>query len=161
MRRSYKVMDGDGHVLEPLDLWEKYIDPAFRDRAPRCHIDERGHEHMIFEGRIFPGGAQGLGLSGGVGTAKNHQRPPFEMKYCEGRKGGFDPHARIADLDLDGIDAVFLYPSLGLNAGSIQDAPLPAPLCRTYTPSLTHFCNPFPTPISPTPQLPPHPLHSP
>ena len=70
MSRTYNVIDADGHVLEPLDLWENYIDPAFRDRAPRCHIDERGNEHMIFEGRMFPGGNKGLGLSGGVGTAK-------------------------------------------------------------------------------------------
>jgi len=91
MSRPYNVIDADGHVLEPLDLWERYIDPAFRDRAPRCHIDELGHEHMIFEGRMFPGGERGLGLSGGVGTGKNHKRPPLEMKYYEGRKGGLRP----------------------------------------------------------------------
>jgi hypothetical protein len=32
------------------------------------------------------------------------------LKYSEKRRGGFDPHARI----VDGIDATFLYPSLGL-----------------------------------------------
>ena len=154
MSRTYNVIDADGHVLEPLDLWEKYIDPAFRDRAPRCHIDQRGNEHMIFEGRMFPGGEKGLGLSGGVGTAKNHQRPPFEMKYYEGRKGGFDPHARIADLDLDGIDAVFLYPSLGLNAGSIQDAPLAAAVCRAYNRWLADFCKPYPDRLFGVAQLP-------
>ena len=35
------------------------------------------------------------------------------MKYVDGRPGGFDPHARIPDMDLDGIDAAFLYPSVG------------------------------------------------
>ena len=39
---------------EPLDLWENYIDPAFRDRAPQCHIDKRGNKQMIFEGRCSP-----------------------------------------------------------------------------------------------------------
>jgi hypothetical protein len=33
MARAYNVIDADGHVLEPMDLWEKYIDPAFRARA--------------------------------------------------------------------------------------------------------------------------------
>ena len=42
------------------------------------------------------------------------------MKYTEGRKGGFDPHERIKDLDLDGIDAAFLYPSIGLFSGSVD-----------------------------------------
>jgi hypothetical protein len=43
------------------------------------------------------------------------------LKYAEGRKGGFDPHARIVDMDADGIDAAFLYPSLGLFAGAVED----------------------------------------
>ena len=34
MARAYNVIDADGHVLEPMDLWEKYIDPAFKTRAP-------------------------------------------------------------------------------------------------------------------------------
>ena len=35
MTRTYNVIDADGHILEPLDLWDKYMDPKFRDRAPR------------------------------------------------------------------------------------------------------------------------------
>lgn len=35
MGRAYNVIDSDDHVLEPLNLWEDYIDPAFRDRAAR------------------------------------------------------------------------------------------------------------------------------
>ncbi len=95
-----------------------------------------------------------MGLSGGIGTGRNHQRPPLEMKYYEGRKGGFDPHARIADLDLDGIDAVFLYPTLGLNAGSIQDAPLAAAVCRAYNRWLADFCKPYPDRLFGAAQLP-------
>ena len=42
MGRAYNVIDSDGHILEPLNLWENYIDRAFRDRAPRLFIDEDG-----------------------------------------------------------------------------------------------------------------------
>ena len=35
MARTYNVVDADGHILEPLDLWDNYIDPQFRDRRPR------------------------------------------------------------------------------------------------------------------------------
>ena len=34
MTRAYNAVDADGHILEPLDLWDNYIDPKFRDRAP-------------------------------------------------------------------------------------------------------------------------------
>ena len=33
MARAYKVIDADGHILEPLDLWDRYMDPAYRQRA--------------------------------------------------------------------------------------------------------------------------------
>src|SRR5712692_5296782 len=32
---GFKVMDSDMHIVEPIDLWERYIDPVFKDRAPR------------------------------------------------------------------------------------------------------------------------------
>ena len=35
MKDGFKIFDSDMHVLEPVDLWERYIDPPFRHRAPR------------------------------------------------------------------------------------------------------------------------------
>jgi len=49
MGRVYNVIDADGHILEPLDLWDKYIDPAFRDRAPRIVKQENGKERLVIE----------------------------------------------------------------------------------------------------------------
>ena len=42
MARAYNVVDADGHILEPLDLWDRYIDPEFRERRPRFVIDGGG-----------------------------------------------------------------------------------------------------------------------
>ena len=44
------AVDADGHILEPPDLWENYIDPQFRDRALRFRIDEGGLEELEIEG---------------------------------------------------------------------------------------------------------------
>jgi hypothetical protein len=33
---SFKVFDSDMHVLEPADLWERYIEAPFKHRAPGC-----------------------------------------------------------------------------------------------------------------------------
>ncbi len=35
MSRSYSVIDADGHVLEPFSLWNDYMDPQYRERAPK------------------------------------------------------------------------------------------------------------------------------
>ena len=34
MKNGYKAMDSDMHVMEPCDLWQKYIDKKYLDRAP-------------------------------------------------------------------------------------------------------------------------------
>ena len=56
--------------------------------------------------------ANRLGMAGGVGARDG--KVDENITYEEGRRGGFDPHARIGDMDIDGIDATFLYPTLGL-----------------------------------------------
>ena len=112
MARTYKVIDADGHILEPFDIWDTYMDPAYRERAPRMIIDDNGKERLLVEGQIL-GNPKGLGRLGAVG-ARDGSVPADTMKYADGRPGGFDPHARIKDMDLDGIDAAFLYPSIGL-----------------------------------------------
>ena len=34
MINGYKVIDADAHMQEPLDLWDKYVEPSFYDRRP-------------------------------------------------------------------------------------------------------------------------------
>jgi predicted TIM-barrel fold metal-dependent hydrolase len=141
MTRTYNVIDADGHVLEPVDIWEKYMDPAYRDRAPRLIVDTDGKERLLVEGRIL-GSHKGLGLLGAIGARQGTVSE--DMKYVEGRKGGFDPHARIEDMDLDGIDAAFLYPSVGLFSGAVHDPALAAAMCRAYNRWLADYCQPYP-----------------
>src|SRR3954453_15310718 len=33
-KQGFKVMDSDMHIMEPPDLWQRYIDPEFRGQAP-------------------------------------------------------------------------------------------------------------------------------
>ena len=47
MTRAYNVVDADGHILEPADLWNTYMDPEFRGRRPRFVIDENATEGVI------------------------------------------------------------------------------------------------------------------
>jgi len=63
MARAYNVVDADGHILEPLDLWDNYIDPEFRERRPRFVIDENGKERLSVEGKLL-GNPRGIGYHG-------------------------------------------------------------------------------------------------
>ncbi len=35
MRDGRRIIDTDSHQMEPARIWTDYIDPAFRERAPR------------------------------------------------------------------------------------------------------------------------------
>jgi predicted TIM-barrel fold metal-dependent hydrolase len=143
MSRTYSVIDADGHILEPVDIWDRYMDPAYRDRAPRLVVDPKdGKERLLVEGKLL-GSQKGLGLLGAIG-ARDGAVSDDTMKYVEGRPGGFDPHARIKDLDLDGIDAAFLYPSIGLFSGAVKDPQLAGAMCRAYNRWLADYCKPYP-----------------
>jgi predicted TIM-barrel fold metal-dependent hydrolase len=143
MSRAYNVVDADGHVLEPLDLWDHYMEPRFRNRAPRLIKDTDGKERLVIEEQVLGSAQAGLGGAGGVG-ARQGVVAANTMEYREGRKGGFDPHARIPDMDSDGIDAAFLYPTLGLFSGAIQDPELAAATCRAYNRWLADYCKAYP-----------------
>ena len=143
MTRAYDVVDADGHILEPLDLWNNYIDPKFRDRAPRIVKGDNGKERLVIEEHMVGDSRISIGRIGGVG-ARQGIVAADTLEYKDGKPGGFDPHARIPDMDADGIDAVFLYPSLGLFSGGIHDPELAAAVCRAYNRWLADYCKPYP-----------------
>jgi uncharacterized protein len=143
MARQYNVVDADGHILEPLNLWTDYIDPAYRDRAPRLVTNNKGRQQLQVDTALLGNADRGLGAIGAIGARDGHViADGFE--YSQGRPGGFDPHMRIPDMDMDGIDAAFLYPSIGLFVGGIQDPGLAGATCRAYNRWLGDYCMPYP-----------------
>jgi predicted TIM-barrel fold metal-dependent hydrolase len=144
---EYNVIDADGHICEPPDLWEHYIEPKYREGCPKLITLEGGEEILRIEGdyaislsrgkqKVSFGGVGAFGSRGGKVSPK--------IPYTEGRKGGFDPHARIPDMDAEGIDAAFLYPSLGLFLGATKDPDFSNAVCRAYNRWLADYCKPYP-----------------
>ena len=55
-----RIIDADSHFMEPLDLWERYIEPPYRSRCLRFARNPQSGRHvmLINEGlarRLFPG----------------------------------------------------------------------------------------------------------
>ncbi len=42
MHKHFKVLDSDIHIIEPADLWQRYIDAEFRERAPSGLTEDAG-----------------------------------------------------------------------------------------------------------------------
>src|SRR5260370_42545303 len=90
MSRAYNVVDADGHVLEPLDLWDHYMDPKYRDRAPRLIKDTDGKERRVIEEQVLGSAQAGLGGAGGVGARPGGLRP-HTLGDRGGKAGGGRP----------------------------------------------------------------------
>ena len=60
-----------------------------------------------------------LGMLGTPGSDMSDRSR--STRYEDAQPGGFDPVARLADMDTEGIDAAVLYPSIGLNFWAIED----------------------------------------
>lgn len=47
-----KIVDGDSHFIEPLDLFPRYIEPAYRERAMRMVDDPvTGKQRLVVDGK--------------------------------------------------------------------------------------------------------------
>jgi uncharacterized protein len=152
------VVDADGHILEPPDLWERYLEPKYRDRAMRIKTDQRGWEYLEIDGnvsRLVRGGV--MGALGGAYQDPRELLTPGKVKYWEGAKrtpGAIDADARVREMDAQGIDAAILYPTIGiLWEEECIDPELSAAYCRAYNNYLFDFCGKHPDRLVPIAQV--------
>jgi uncharacterized protein len=111
------AIDADGHILEPPDLWERYLDPKFRDRALRVVRDPDGLEELEIGGRRSTVSTKGIPSLLGVMGAPDLMTialDPTRTYVSEAAYGSFDSSERLRLLDAEGLDAAVLYPTLGL-----------------------------------------------
>lgn len=144
------IIDADCHVMEPGDLWERYIDPRFRDRAPRpaasllppgaATAPEGGspgphlahpvlHDGSAIADRISPE----LAVRGALHAIQHYREPMM---------AGFDPPSQVAALRGIGFSCAHLYPTVGLWLFAIDtmEADLAGALVRAYNDWLFDFC---------------------
>src|SRR6266849_4487600 len=145
------VVDADGHVLEPADTWLKYLEPSFRDRAIRIAQDEHGYEVLLIDGQPLKTLRGSLGALGGIGMDTTRLLTRGQMTYAEGSPAGaYDPVERLRVMDGEGIDAVLLYPTIGICwEGHVTDGALATAYTRAYNRWLAEFCRTDPKRLYP------------
>ena len=65
-RNDALTVDADGHVLEPRDTWQKYLEPQFRADAIRIEKDASGVEVLLVENKVHTALRGTLGSLGGI-----------------------------------------------------------------------------------------------
>ena len=136
MKRSYRLIDADTHVNEPPDLWTSRVPARYRDRAPRIERFEQG-DAWILEGVADP---INFGLNATAGMAPEQMKG--WVRFEDIRPGGWDPAARLEEMDLDRIDAAVLYPTPRLSHAVIanRDAGFHLAQVCAYNDWLAEYC---------------------
>jgi predicted TIM-barrel fold metal-dependent hydrolase len=126
--QQYRVIDADSHFSEPLDMWPQYLPAHQRDFAPRRVEDTQGLMHRLLDGKVLP-----------------YIPPPPRSQDAPPIAGGWDPHARLATMDAEGIDVMVMYPSAGLHFAGIEHLEVVQALSRAYNRWAADYCSAAPT----------------
>jgi uncharacterized protein len=135
--RAGPIVDADGHVVEPPAAWTALPEP----HRPQVHLDANGYEHVVVGDQEIL--AVPLGTLARPGSTFDD--PSTYRHLDEAQPGGSDPVARLADMDLEGIDQAVLYPSIGLYAAAISDPAAAVAVARAYNDWLATYCSAAPS----------------
>jgi predicted TIM-barrel fold metal-dependent hydrolase len=140
------AVDADGHVLEPPDLWDRYLEPRWRDRPMGVRRDTEGLEYLEIAGRpsklVRRNLPQGLGAMDLIGGIPAPPRPPTGLGYLDNAGlGAWDASERLERLDREHLEAALLYPTLGvLWEAECEDLELAQAYTRAYNRWILDFC---------------------
>ncbi|MEX2254174.1 MAG: amidohydrolase family protein [Acidimicrobiia bacterium] len=138
--REY-IVDADGHVCEPPDLWEQGLPEHLRDKGIRLRWnDATGFDELFIEDRT----ATDRGLVGLGNAGESFEDFGRGRHYEDLNPAGFDAGERVKVLDSEGIDLAIIYPGNGLKLGGILDPELAIWSCRVYNDWIAEWCSDSP-----------------
>ena len=151
-KHGFRLLDSDMHIIEPPDLWERYIDPAFKSQAPRGWPGPENPSVLEVAGKVMPRIAA---------TPQAHYQTMYARKadrYRRAIERNFDPASQLEAMDTEGIDVAVLFPTRGLYALATDDLEpdLAAAIARAYNDWLADFCAPDPGRLIGTAMVAPH-----
>jgi len=172
MKDHLRFVDSDMHVMEPPDLFERYLDPKFKDRVSvRVGADGRPNR-----------GPAGMILIDGLPTSdsdlqqyrkrtrpvpKNSTQPLSGSRIFEAKRLDFaierdySSEAQVMGMEMEGVDIAVLYPTMGLGllARNGVDPQLSLAICQAYNNWIHEFCQYSPDRLKFVAMLPMHDVH--
>ncbi len=113
---KYFIVSTDSHANEPPDLWEKRIEPQYRERVPRIITDDKGVQWRYCEG-YRPDRVRVMS---------------FEGEDWVRSRAGADVADRIRDNRTDGVDVEIIFPNKGLAMWATPDPVFANAQCRVW-----------------------------
>jgi predicted TIM-barrel fold metal-dependent hydrolase len=150
--RDNVIADSDLHVMEPPDLWQRYIAPEYQHAAPiglselTRDMRVRVKNHTLLRlGAVRPQVIDGR---------KTGWRDEHESVYADAEEHGWDAASTVRAMDLEGLDLAVMFPSRGLfvlgldsaehiGADGLEPAYASA-IARAYNDWLADYCKEAP-----------------
>ncbi len=121
MKDGMRFVDCDMHVMEPADLFDRYLDPKFADRVisdgPRGRA---GAGRVVIDGLSRTGDDDSQQYRKRNSKVAANERQPLSAsrsaRYLEfAIERGYDAVAQVQGMEMEGVDIAVLFPTMGLS----------------------------------------------
>ena len=135
-KNGFRIFDSDMHVMEPPDLWQRYVDGRYRAHAPVGVTSENVRDLRV---RWPEDGA--APVRGGINLV-GHNYERNQRLYRDHSARGWDAACQLEAMDTEGIDVAVMFPSRGLSVLTRpgMDPGFAAAVARAYNDWLYDFC---------------------
>ena len=130
------IISADSHITEPPNCYIDHIDPKFRDIAPKIVRHETKGDLFVIEGMSKP---LGIALAAAAGKAPEDLKA-YGATFESLHRGGWDPKARIADQERDGVAAEVIYPTVGMLLCNHKDFDYKKACFDAYNRWIAEYC---------------------
>ncbi len=172
MKDGLRFVDSDMHIMEPPDLFERYLDPKFRHRVS-VPVGSDGRPSRGTAGSIVIDGLptsdadlqqyrKRIRRSSAYATqllSASRLHDTDRLAFAVERD--YDAQAQVMGMDLEGVDIAVLYPTTGLSliARNNLDPLLSLAICQAYNNWIHEFCQYSPDRLKFVAMLPVHDVH--
>ena len=137
---TFPIISADSHITEAPNTYLDYIDAKWRDKAP--HIVDGGERGDIYV-------IDGMKSTVSMGLVAAAGKKPEELtlkgtRFEDLHRGGWDPEARMADQDTDGVSAEVIYPTVGMVVTNHPDFEYKKACFDAYNRWLAEYCGAHP-----------------
>lgn len=135
------IISADSHITEPPGCYVDRIDHKYKDTAPHMVHDDKIGDIFVIEGMKKP---IPMGLVAAAGQDAKDLKM-FGAKFEDLHRGGWDPEARMADQERDGVDAEVIYPTVGMLLCNHADYDYKKACFDAYNLWIAEYCAAHPT----------------
>ena len=157
MKDGLRFVDCDMHIMEPPDLFERYLDPKFKDRV----LTPIGADGRARRGLLIVDGLPTT-MDAELQQYRKRSRPgasPSSTQPLSGSRSqdtgrldfavqrDYDALAQVMGMEMEGVDIAVLFPTTGLSliARDDLDPRLSLALCQAYNNWITTSVSTVPT----------------